>query len=228
MSAALRSGAIEMVGAVPQYPTTLRPLGCPPTVVLLKWAMYKVQGHLYSVLINGTPQQEERPIVRLQSYCSIGQTLGGALCDCDDQLQRGKEIVANNPGGMLILNWSQEGRGAGLEQHFRAHVLHEVECLDSVQAYNKLGLEVDPREYYGEIEILREMGLNRIRLLTNNPKKIEPLQRADIDVERMEFPVIRTDFNGRQLDVREQKLGHLIGENGVDNDDMHKRDTLVS
>ena len=83
-----------------------------------------------------------------------------------------------------------------------------------MEAYEKLGLEVDPREYDGEIAIMRELGLQRISLLSNNPRKTIPLQEAGFDVIRMPLLVPENEHNARQLEVRRNKLGHLIPVNG--------------
>lgn len=207
----------QEIGTVLQYPTNLR-LDC-NRVVNMRWSMYKIRDMVFTLMASGFPETDERPLVRLQSYCSIGQTLGGAVCDCDDQLEMSKLEIANHPSGLLILNWSHEGRGAGLEQHFRAHVLHENKQIDSVQAYEELRLPVDPRTYENEVAILQHLGLNKIRLMTNNPKKSEALAADGFDVQRVPLVVPETKYNARQLAVRRDKLGHdlPISNNGNGN-----------
>lgn len=156
----------------------------------------------------------EAPLVRMHSECLTGDAFGSLRCDCGPQLDESLSRIAASPGGLLIYLRGQEGRGIGLGNKMRAYALQD-KGLDTVEANRALGLPDDARDYSHAAEMLRSLGHDRIRLLTNNPEKTSGLQRLGIIIEAIEPLVIPPNpFNKRYLDTKVKKFGHrLIAEN---------------
>jgi len=150
------------------------------------------------------------PIVRLHSECLTGDALFSLRCDCGFQLEHAlKRIAGEGRGAVLYLR--QEGRGIGLANKIRAYALQD-QGQDTVQANTQLGFAADARDYTAAVQILRGLGLDKLRLLTNNPRKIEALTRAGIEVlERIPIECGRNPHNEGYLATKAGKLGHLIG-----------------
>jgi 3,4-dihydroxy 2-butanone 4-phosphate synthase/GTP cyclohydrolase II len=147
-------------------------------------------------------------LVRLHSSCFTGDLLGSARCDCGEQLALGlQKIVAEN--GVLIY-LPQEGRGIGLGNKIKAYAL-QAEGMDTVEANDALGLKVDARDYATAAQILKSLKLNRIKLLTNNPLKVEGLVSYGIEVcEQLPLEVKPNAHNTCYLDTKKNKLNHLL------------------
>ncbi len=153
------------------------------------------------------------PLVRIHSECITGDLFGSGKCDCGDQLQQSLGQIAKEGGILIYLR--QEGRGIGLSNKLKAYALQET-GLDTVEANVHLGLPIDSRDYGVAYQILRSFGLNRIRLLTNNPVKVEALESYGITVdERMDVHVEPTSENRLYLKTKLEKLGHFL-ELGMD------------
>lgn len=149
------------------------------------------------------------PLVRLHSECLTGDVFGSRRCDCGPQLDASLATIAGADRG-AILYLRQEGRGIGLLAKLHAYQLQE-QGLDTVEANEQLGLPVDARDYRVAAAILRELGINRLRLLTNNPRKVAGLRAAGIDVvERVPLLIEPSADNGRYLDTKRDKLGHWL------------------
>jgi 3,4-dihydroxy 2-butanone 4-phosphate synthase/GTP cyclohydrolase II len=149
------------------------------------------------------------PLVRLHSECLTGDVFGSYRCDCGEQLEQALELI-NLHGGTVIYLRGHEGRGIGLANKLRAYALQEAGA-DTVEANEQLGLPVDSRDYQAAAEILHAMGLNRIRLLSNNPLKRNRLQHYGITVEAMvpsEVP-IRAE-NERYLQTKRDRMDHHL------------------
>lgn len=157
----------------------------------------------------GTPDRNQPVLVRLHSACFTGDVLGSLKCDCGPQLQAAlRAMEANGTGVLLYLN--QEGRGIGLANKMRAYSLQD-QGLDTVEANHRLGFEDDERDFRTGAALLRQMGIGRVRLMTNNPAKIARLDSEGIEVvERVELKVGRGPENTRYLDTKARKSGHLL------------------
>jgi len=158
----------------------------------------------------GNIHAREAPLVRVHSRCVYGEVFGSLDCDCAAQLKEALGLLESAPGGVLVY-LDQEGRGCGLAAKAKAYELWERERVDTVDAYERLGLPRDARLYDGAAAILKALGLMRIRLLTNNPAKVEALEREGIAVERVPLRTKPTPENIDYLRVKQKKLGHDLG-----------------
>jgi 3,4-dihydroxy 2-butanone 4-phosphate synthase/GTP cyclohydrolase II len=167
------------------------------------------RGNDHVVIVNprlADPTQP--PLVRIHSECFTGDTLGSLRCDCNQQW-RGSLARIGSEGGVLIY-LRQEGRGIGLINKIKAYALQE-RGLDTVEANQELGLPVDDRSYELAAKALRDLGVDSVRLITNNPEKIHDLQQHGITVaERIPLDIAPTQFDERYLQTKKDKLGHLI------------------
>jgi len=157
-----------------------------------------------------TPEQEEPVLVRVHSECFTGDVLESALCDCGSQLHTAlQQIVEAGKGVLLYMR--QEGRGIGLLNKLKAYKLQQDEGLDTVEANQRLGFPPDLRHYGIGAQILRDLGVREIRLLTNNPKKVIGLDSFDLKiVDRVAIQVGASAHNERYLQTKKDKLGHIL------------------
>ena len=162
----------------------------------------------YAVEI-GTPPRDGTPLVRLHSACFTGDVLGSLKCDCGPQLHAALDAMGQqNAGVLLYLN--QEGRGIGLANKMRAYALQN-QGFDTVEANHRLGFEDDERDFRIGAGMLHDMGFSRVRLLTNNPRKVEMLQSHGIEVaERVPLILPSNRFNRAYLATKAEKSGHLL------------------
>ncbi|QNP70209.1 GTP cyclohydrolase II [Streptomyces roseirectus] len=153
-------------------------------------------------------EQQAVPLVRLHSECLTGDVFGSERCDCGPQLEESLRLVARDGGAVLYLR--QEGRGIGLYNKLDAYVLQDGGS-DTFEANRLLGRGEDERDYTSAAEMLRALGLTRIRLLSNNPDKAEQLTELGIEVvERVPTGVFLTGENGRYLDAKARHAGHTL------------------
>ena len=152
------------------------------------------------------------PLVRLHSECLTGDALGSLRCDCGDQLRRALKQIGDDPqGGAVVYLRGQEGRGIGLANKIRAYALQE-RGLDTVEANAELGFPADMRDYGTAVQILRALGINRLRLLSNNPRKRSALERYGVTVaERRSLRIGPNPHNATYLETKRIKLGHDLG-----------------
>lgn len=148
------------------------------------------------------------PLVRIHSECITGDVFGSCKCDCGAQLHQSLTMIAEEGGVFIYLR--QEGRGIGLTNKLKAYALQE-QGYDTVEANLQLGLPVDNREYAVAYQILKHLGVDTLRLLTNNPKKVEAIEKYGCKVtERVPLMVHPTQENRDYLKTKKQKLGHLL------------------
>jgi GTP cyclohydrolase II len=157
----------------------------------------------------GRPDRAKPVLARLHSACFTGDLLGSLKCDCGPQLRAAlSQIGEEGHGVLLYLN--QEGRGIGLANKMRAYSLQD-QGFDTVEANHRLGFEDDERDFRIGAEILTAMGFSAVRLLTNNPKKVEMMDEAGVEVtERVPLVVGRNAHNAAYLDVKAKKSGHIL------------------
>jgi GTP cyclohydrolase II len=149
------------------------------------------------------------PLVRIHSQCLTGDVFGSLRCDCRQQLEMALSMIAAEGSGVLIYE-QQEGRGIGLMAKLQAYALQDS-GLDTVEANQRLGFKADQREFRMPAEILRALGIEQARLLSNNPDKVAALERAGIRVtERVPCEVPPTEYSSDYLKTKKEKLGHLF------------------
>ncbi len=149
------------------------------------------------------------PLVRIHSQCLTGDVFGSLRCDCRQQLEMALAMIADQGAGVLIYE-QQEGRGIGLMAKLRAYELQDA-GLDTVEANERLGFKADHREFELPAQILRALGISRVRLLSNNPDKVAALERDRIEVtERVPCEVAPNAHAEEYLKTKKQKLGHLF------------------
>jgi 3,4-dihydroxy 2-butanone 4-phosphate synthase/GTP cyclohydrolase II len=159
----------------------------------------------------GDPTAVEAPLVRMHSSCLTGDLINSLRCDCGDQLELALQRIGEERAGVLVY-LPQEGRGIGLIEKLRAYQLQD-EGLDTVEANEALGYRADPRDYMVGLQILRDLGLSRIRLLTNNPKKVDAFVYSSIGIEVVDqVPLLAPPEPARQryLATKRDKLGHRL------------------
>lgn len=160
-------------------------------------------------IVIGAPAPDRPILVRIHSECFTGDLLGSLRCDCGDQLRGAiREIAAHGAGVLLYL--AQEGRGIGLVNKLRAYRLQD-EGFDTIDANERLGFEADARAYRPAATMLRALGVTRVRLLTNNPAKVEGLSACGIEVaERVPHAFPANGHNNRYLSTKAARAGHLL------------------
>lgn len=155
----------------------------------------------------------ETPLVRIHSECFTGEVLGSLRCDCNDQLDLAMRAIADEGRGLVIYE-HQEGRGIGLMAKLQAYALQD-EGLDTVEANRALGFEDDARDFGLSVAILRELGLARVRLLTNNPNKVRALSDGGIEAEQFSCEAAPNSHSLAYLRTKKERMGHQLRLNGM-------------
>lgn len=165
------------------------------------------------VLVMGDPTKVAAPLVRLHSSCFTGDLLDSLRCDCGDQLQLALKMIGQEGTGVLVY-LPQEGRGIGLIEKIKAYQLQD-QGLDTVEANLALGFKADTRDYGIGIQLLKDLGLSKVRLLTNNPKKTDAFIYGGFDLEVIDqVPILPPvhEHNARYIATKREKLGHHLPE----------------
>ncbi|MEO0082648.1 MAG: bifunctional 3,4-dihydroxy-2-butanone-4-phosphate synthase/GTP cyclohydrolase II [candidate division WOR-3 bacterium] len=188
------------------------------TVLPTKYGEFKVivyedtiEPYAHLALVRGDVQGHERVLVRVHSQCLTGDVFHSLRCDCGQQLERAMALIAREGRGVLLY-MRQEGRGIGLINKMRAYALQD-RGLDTVQANVALGFEPDLRDYGIGAQILADLGLSSIRLLTNNPRKVVGLRGFGLEIVEMVPIICRPNRrNVKYLVTKRDRLGHLLGD----------------
>ncbi|MBI3398386.1 MAG: bifunctional 3,4-dihydroxy-2-butanone-4-phosphate synthase/GTP cyclohydrolase II [Deltaproteobacteria bacterium] len=166
--------------------------------------------HEHMALVKGEINPDEPVLVRVHSECLTGDVFGSERCDCGDQLKCAMKLIEKQGKG-VVLYMHQEGRGIGLANKIKAYALQD-KGMDTVEANEKLGFKADLRDYGIGAQILLDIGVRKMRLMTNNPKKIVGLEGYGLEVvERVPIEVIPHKRNVDYLRIKKEKMGHMIG-----------------
>ncbi|HLD87402.1 MAG TPA: GTP cyclohydrolase II [Candidatus Nanoarchaeia archaeon] len=167
----------------------------------------------HTALIRGKISQKTPVLLRVHSQCLTGDTLGSTKCDCGLQLHAAMKMISRKGGALIYLQ--QEGRGIGLANKIKAYALQE-KGMDTVEANKKLGFRDDARDYTVGAQIIAALGIKKIRLITNNPRKIEGLRNYDLDIiERVPLVLPVYKASRKYMLAKQQKLGHFLDGKGI-------------
>src|SRR5262249_6255018 len=171
----------------------------------------KYEGQEPIAMVMGDVSKVAAPLVRLHSSCFTGDLLSSLRCDCGDQLQMALQMIGNEGVGVLVY-LPQEGRGIGLIEKLKAYRLQD-EGLDTVEANLALGFKADTRDYGVGIQLLKDLGLTKVRLLTNNPKKTDAFIYGGFDLQVVDqIPIVppMNEHNAGYLATKRDKMGHHL------------------
>lgn len=186
-----------------------------------RWGIFRIHGFRGEYGADGDHRVEEAvalvmgevrtaaPLVRIHSQCLTGDVFHSLRCDCRQQLELSLSLIAEEGAGILIYE-QQEGRGIGLMAKLQAYELQDA-GLDTVEANERLGFKADQRDFALPADILKALGVSRVRLLSNNPDKVEALERAGVKVvERVPCEVKASPHAEEYLKTKKEKMGHLF------------------
>jgi 3,4-dihydroxy 2-butanone 4-phosphate synthase/GTP cyclohydrolase II len=164
----------------------------------------------HAVLVKGEIRGDEPTLVRAHSQCLTGDTFGSSRCDCGEQLRRSMEMIEKEGKGVVLYILNQEGRGIGLLNKVRAYALQD-QGADTVEANHRLGFKTDQRDYGIGAQVLAALGVRKIRLITNNPRKYISLAGYGLEiVERVPLEVEPNASNVKYLKTKKEKMGHIL------------------
>ncbi|KRT36156.1 3,4-dihydroxy-2-butanone-4-phosphate synthase [Acetomicrobium hydrogeniformans ATCC BAA-1850] len=174
-----------------------------------RWILDDDPDMLHIALVKGDIKEDDEVLVRVHSECLTGDVFGSLRCDCGPQLHRAMQMIEQEGKG-IVLYMRQEGRGIGLYKKLKAYELQE-KGLDTVEANIKLGVSPDLRDYGVGAQILFDLGVRKLRLMTNNPKKVIGLEGYGLEViDRVPIEVEANSYNLNYLKTKKEKLGHLF------------------
>src|SRR5467141_3208341 len=200
----------------PNSPTTLSVQRVAEAKLPTEWGDFHIAGYRsltsdeeYVVLYKGELRPDVPTLVRIHSQCLTGDVFGSTKCDCGPQLHRTLEMIQEEGRGAVVYQ-QQEGRGIGILNKIRAYALQD-QGADTVEANELLGLAVDSREYRQCAEILYDLGLCQVRVISNNPLKLQALEEAGLKIiERVSIEVDSAQPAARYLRTKKEKMGHLL------------------
>ncbi len=170
---------------------------------------YPDQPNMHYTLVIKSKKISDIPVIRIHSECMLSEIFHSTHCDCSLQLESALRFIQKKGGILFYLN--QEGRGHGLETKLREMKKQQIEGLDTVEASQSLGLDIDNRKYNVVADILKLMGISKVKILTNNPKKIEELELSGIEVhERIPLEPKPSKESLAYLHTKKDKLGHML------------------
>jgi len=165
----------------------------------------------FVVLYKGEMRKDLPTLVRIHSQCLTGDVFGSVKCDCGPQLQRAMELIEAEGRGAIVYQ-QQEGRGIGIINKIRAYALQDGGA-DTVEANERLGFAIDAREYQQCAEILFDLGLCKVRVMSNNPDKLKALEAAGLQItERVPLEVESKETAAHYMRTKKEKMGHLLRE----------------
>jgi len=181
-----------------------------------EWGDFKIAGYRsltsneeFVVLFKGELRPDVPTLVRIHSQCLTGDVFGSTKCDCGEQLHRTLQMIDEEGRGAVVYQ-QQEGRGIGIINKIRAYALQD-EGADTVEANERLGLAVDSREYRQCAEVLFDLGLCKVKVISNNPGKLRALEEAGLEItERVSIEVESSEPAARYLQTKKEKMGHLL------------------
>src|SRR5881394_656623 len=181
-----------------------------------EWGDFTIAGYRsltsteeFVVLYKGELRPDVPTLVRIHSQCLTGDAFGSMKCDCGPQLHRTMEMIQEEGRGAIVYQ-QQEGRGIGILNKIRAYALQD-EAADTVEANERLDLPVDSRDYRQCAEVLFDLGLCKVRVISNNPGKLAALEEAGLEiVERVLIDIPPTESAEKYLQTKKEKLGHLF------------------
>jgi 3,4-dihydroxy 2-butanone 4-phosphate synthase/GTP cyclohydrolase II len=181
-----------------------------------EWGDFRIAGYRsltseeeFVVLCKGEMKPDIPTLVRIHSQCLTGDVFGSTKCDCGLQLHRTMEMIQEEGRGAIVYQ-QQEGRGIGILNKIRAYALQD-EGADTVEANERLDLPVDSRDYRQCAEVLFDLGLCKVKVISNNPGKLVALEEAGLEVvERVSIEVTTGESAARYLQTKKEKLGHLL------------------
>ena len=200
----------------PNSPQTLSVERVAEAKLPTEWGDFQIAGYRsltsteeYVVLFKGELRPDVPTLVRIHSQCLTGDVFGSTKCDCGQQLHRTMQMIEAEGRGAVVYQ-QQEGRGIGILNKIRAYALQD-EGADTVEANERLGLAVDSREYQQCAEVLFDLGLCKVKVISNNPGKLRALEEAGLEItERISIEVTPTEPAAKYLRTKREKLGHLL------------------
>jgi 3,4-dihydroxy 2-butanone 4-phosphate synthase/GTP cyclohydrolase II len=180
------------------------------------WGDFQIAGYRslispeeFVVLYKGEMRPDVPTLVRIHSQCLTGDVFASRKCDCGEQLHRTMQMIEEEGRGAIVYQ-QQEGRGIGIINKIRAYALQD-EGADTVEANERLGLAVDSREYRQCAEVLFDLGLCQVKVISNNPGKLQALEEAGLQItERVSIEVSSSEPAARYMQTKKEKMGHLL------------------
>jgi 3,4-dihydroxy 2-butanone 4-phosphate synthase/GTP cyclohydrolase II len=200
----------------PNSPQTLSVERVAEAKLPTEWGDFQIAGYRsltsteeFVVLFKGELRPDVPTLVRIHSQCLTGDVFGSTKCDCGQQLHRTMQMIEAEGRGAIVYQ-QQEGRGIGILNKIRAYALQD-EGADTVEANERLGLAVDSREYRQCAEVLFDLGLCKVKVISNNPGKLRALDEAGLEiVERVSIEMPPSETAAKYLRTKREKLGHLL------------------
>ena len=203
----------------PNSPQTLSVERVAEAKLPTEWGDFQIAGYRslisaeeFVVLYKGEMRPDVPTLVRIHSQCLTGDVFGSKKCDCGEQLHRTMQMIDEEGRGAIVYQ-QQEGRGIGILNKIRAYALQD-EGADTVEANERLGLAVDSREYRQCAEVLFDLGLCQVKVISNNPGKLQALEEAGLEItERVSIEVASSEPAARYMQTKKEKMGHLLDLN---------------